>query len=121
MRCELSDLEWANIPPKRNRRDPICFSPFLYRSRNLVERFFTKPKQCRRAATRYETLTANCLAFIKLASVRIWLRACKSTPRSPSGFLNGVAFILLQPLGWRRKIVSGSISQNLEGPYSFTS
>jgi hypothetical protein len=25
---------WANIPPKRNRRDPICFSPYLYRSRN---------------------------------------------------------------------------------------
>ena len=33
---------WANIPPKCNRRDPICFSPNLYRSRNLVERFFNK-------------------------------------------------------------------------------
>ena len=21
---------WANIPPKRNRKDPICFSPYLY-------------------------------------------------------------------------------------------
>lgn len=21
---------WANIPPKRNRKDPICFSPHLY-------------------------------------------------------------------------------------------
>jgi hypothetical protein len=31
---------WANIPPKRNRTDPICFSPCLYRARNLVERFF---------------------------------------------------------------------------------
>ena len=31
---------WANIPPKRNRKDPICFSPYLYRARNLVERFF---------------------------------------------------------------------------------
>jgi transposase len=20
---------WANIPPKRNRKDPICFSPYL--------------------------------------------------------------------------------------------
>lgn len=35
---------WANIPPKRNRRGPICFSPFLYRDRNLVERFFNKPR-----------------------------------------------------------------------------
>jgi transposase len=33
---------WANIPPKRNRKDPICFSPYLYRDRNLVERFFKK-------------------------------------------------------------------------------
>ena len=71
---------WANIPPKRNRRDPICFSPFLYRSRNLVERFFNKIKQCRRIATRYDKLAANYLAFIKLASIRIWLRAYKSTP-----------------------------------------
>jgi transposase len=39
---------WANIPPKRNRKDPICFSPYLYRARNLIERFFNKIKQCRR-------------------------------------------------------------------------
>jgi transposase len=44
---------WANIPPKRNRKDPICFSPYLYRDRNLVERFFNKIKQCRRIATRW--------------------------------------------------------------------
>ena len=71
---------WANIPPKRNRKDPICFSPYLYRARNLVERFFNKIKQCRRVATRYDKLAANYLAFIKLASIRIWLRAYESTP-----------------------------------------
>jgi transposase len=48
--------------------DPICFSPYLYRARNLVERFFNKIKQCRRVATRYDKLAANYLAFIKLAS-----------------------------------------------------
>jgi transposase len=42
---------WANIPPKRNRKDPICFSPYLYRARNLVERFFSKIKQRRHVAT----------------------------------------------------------------------
>jgi transposase len=71
---------WANIPPKRNRKDPICFSPYLYRARNLVERFFNKIKQCRRVATRYDKLAANYLAFIKLASIRIWLRANESAP-----------------------------------------
>jgi hypothetical protein len=71
---------WANIPPKRNRKDAICFSPYLYRARNLVERFFNKIKQCRRIATRYDKLAANYLAFIKLASIRISLRANESTP-----------------------------------------
>jgi transposase len=33
---------WANIPPKSYRNTPICFSPHLYRARNLVERFFNK-------------------------------------------------------------------------------
>ena len=60
---------WAKIPPRRNRNDALCFSPCLYRARNLVERFFNKVKQCRRVATRYDKLAANYLAFIQLASI----------------------------------------------------
>jgi transposase len=71
---------WANIPPKKNRKNPICFSADLYRSRNLVERFFNKIKQYRRIATRYDKLAANYLAFIKLASIRLWIRTYESTP-----------------------------------------
>jgi transposase len=71
---------WANIPPKRNRKEAICFRPYLYRARNLIERFFNKIKQCRRIATRYDRLAANYLAFIKLASIRIWLRVYESAP-----------------------------------------
>ena len=70
----------ANIPPRCNRSEPICFSPYLYRARNLVERFFNKIKQCRRVATRYDKLAANYLAFIQLASIRLWLRVNESTP-----------------------------------------
>ena len=73
---------WANIPPKQNRKDVICFSPYLYRARNLIERFFNKIKQCRRIATRYDRLAANYLAFIKLASIRIWLRVYESAPNT---------------------------------------
>jgi transposase len=69
----------ANIPPRCNRSEPICFSPYLYRARNLVERFFNKIKHCRRVATRYDKLAANYLAFIQLASIRLWLRVNKST------------------------------------------
>src|ERR1700757_3892907 len=32
---------WANIPPKSNRGEPICFG----RARNRVDRFFNKIKQ----------------------------------------------------------------------------
>jgi transposase len=71
---------WANIPPKKNRKNPIDFSADLYRSRNLVERFFNKIKQYRRIATRYDKLAANYLAFIKLASIRLWIRTYESTP-----------------------------------------
>jgi transposase len=70
---------WANIPPKRNRKDPICFSPYLYRDRNLIERFFNEIKQCRRVATRYDKLAANYLAFVKLACIRLWLRVYECT------------------------------------------
>lgn len=70
---------WANIPPRSNRKDPICFSPFLYRDRNLVERFFNKIKNFRRIATRYDKLAENYLAALKLVAVRIWLRGNEST------------------------------------------
>jgi len=65
---------WANIPPKRNRTEARCFSPHLYRARNLVERFFNKIKHCRRVATRYDKLVATYLAFVQLACIRLWLR-----------------------------------------------
>jgi hypothetical protein len=40
-----------------------------------------------RVANRYDRLAANYLAFIKLASIRIWLRANESVPyaSSPQG------------------------------------
>jgi transposase len=69
---------WANIPPRCNRNHRICFSPHLYRARNLVERFFNKIKQCRRVATRYDEVAANYLAFIQLASIRLGLRVNES-------------------------------------------
>jgi len=84
----------ANIPPRRNRNESICFSPHLYRARNLAERFFNKIKQCRRVAMRYDKLGANYLAFIQLASIRLWLRVNECTPSSPvnvSLALNGHA------------------------------
>jgi transposase len=41
--------------------------------------FFNKIKHCRRIATRYDKLAANYLAFVELASIRLWLRVYEFT------------------------------------------
>lgn len=66
---------WANIPAKKNRTKTFPFSKRLYRRRNLVERFFNKIKQFKGIATRYDKSADNFLAAIKLASLRIGIRA----------------------------------------------
>jgi transposase len=40
----------------------------------------TLRQQTCRMATRYDKLAASYLAFIKLASIRLWLRTYESTP-----------------------------------------
>ena len=65
---------WGNIKPMPGRVNVPCFSPYLYRFRNLVERFFNKLKHFRAVATRYEKHDANYLALVKLAAIRIWFR-----------------------------------------------
>jgi transposase len=70
MRYELTDFEWGAI------------RSFLPNKPHGVPRVddFNKIKQCRRVATRYDKLAVNYLAFIKVPSIRIWLRANESTP-----------------------------------------
>jgi transposase len=63
-----------NIPPKANRRWKSCFSPYLYRDRNAIERMFGRLKDLRRIATRYDRLAQNFLAAVCLAAiVSYWL------------------------------------------------
>ena len=66
---------WANIPPKRNRKSSFSFSRWVYRQRNLIERFFNRIKNYRGIATRYDKCPLNFLAAIKLVSALIWIRA----------------------------------------------
>ncbi|MEW5963888.1 MAG: IS5 family transposase [Pseudomonadota bacterium] len=68
-----------NIPNRSNRKKKYRWKKAIYRERNLVERFFNKLKQFRRIATRYDKLGATFLAFIRLASVRIFLRSIEPT------------------------------------------
>ena len=63
-----------NIPPKVNRVLKNCFSPFLYRGRNAIERMFNRLKDFRRIATRYDRLATNFHAAVCIAAVvSYWL------------------------------------------------
>lgn len=66
---------WANIPPKSNRKGSFVFSRWVYRQRNLVERFFNRIKQFRGIATRYDKRPENYLAAVKLVATRIWCQS----------------------------------------------
>jgi transposase len=75
MRASLAKRgAWACVKPMPGRVNIPAFSPFLYRYRNLVERFFSKLKHFRAVATRYDKRDDNFLASVQLASIRIWLR-----------------------------------------------
>lgn len=62
------------IPPKRNRKDQRPYDAELYKERNIIERFFSKLKQFRRVATRYDKLLVNFMGFVKLAAIAMWLK-----------------------------------------------
>lgn len=69
-----------NIPPKANRTWKNCFSPYLYRNRNAIERMFARLKDFRRIATRYDRLAksfpaAVCLAATLCYWLRVWTLA----------------------------------------------
>nr|WP_244259004.1 IS5 family transposase [Burkholderia vietnamiensis] len=57
----------AVIPPRSNRKTKRRYSRVLYRTRNIVERFFNRIKHFRRVSTRYDKLVGNYLAFAVLA------------------------------------------------------
>ena len=64
----------AVIPssPSRSRKHPLdCH---LYAERHLVECCFSKLKQFRRVATRFEKTAQNYLAVVTIAATLLWLR-----------------------------------------------
>lgn len=64
----------TNIPPKANRKRKNCFSPFLYRNRNAIERMFCRLKDFRRFTTRYDRSATNFLAAVYIAAtISYWL------------------------------------------------
>ena len=64
----------AVIPnnPSRAQRYPI--DKHLYAQRHLIECCFSKLKQFRRVATRFEKTARNYLAVVTLAATILWIR-----------------------------------------------
>jgi len=64
----------AVIPsnPSRARKHPL--DKQLYAQRHLIECCFSRLKQFRRVATRFEKTARNYLAIVTLAATMLWLR-----------------------------------------------
>lgn len=64
----------AVIPnnPSRALKHPL--DEHLYKQRHLVECCFSRLKQFRRVATRFEKTARNYLAIVTLAAIVLWLR-----------------------------------------------
>jgi transposase len=64
----------AVIPNNPSRAQKYPLDRHLYKERHLVECCFSKLKQFRRVATRYEKTARNYFAVVTLAATVLWLR-----------------------------------------------
>lgn len=69
----------AVIPPKSNRKQQREYDKELYRKRNRIERCFSRLKQFRRFATRYDKNRACFQAFVALACSNVLLHSIVDT------------------------------------------
>jgi putative transposase len=58
----------ACIRPNPTRKRKKRYDPRRYKNRNVIERFFSRIKRCRRVATRYEKKAVNFTGFVWLAA-----------------------------------------------------
>lgn len=64
----------AVIPNNPSRAKKHKLDKHLYAQRHLIECCFSKLKQFRRVATRFEKTARNYLAIVTLAAIVLWLR-----------------------------------------------
>jgi transposase len=79
--CINRDI-FANIPNRCHRLEPWEFLPEGYRERNKIERLFSKLKQFRRVATRYEKLKETFRGMVHLVLGFIGLRGRSNVNRT---------------------------------------
>ena len=68
------------IPRRSNEKRKGKFDKEVYRERNKVERLFSRLKEFRRIATRYEKRAANYAAMLTIAAIFLWSQGFAYTP-----------------------------------------
>lgn len=64
----------AVIPNNPSRSKKHAFDKAMYQERHLIECCFSRLKQFRRVATRYEKTARNFLAIVTIAATILWIR-----------------------------------------------
>jgi transposase len=64
----------AQIPPRKNRKEPRSYDRHLYKLRHLVENAFLQLKRWRGIATRYAKNAASFLAAVQIRCLVLWLK-----------------------------------------------
>jgi transposase len=63
----------AQIPPRKNRKEPRSYDKHLYKLRHLVENVFLNLKRWRGIAARYAKNAASFLAAVQIRCLALWL------------------------------------------------
>jgi transposase len=64
----------AQIPPRKNRKEPRSYDKHLYKLRHLVENAFLHLKRWRGIASRYAKNVASFLAAVQIRCLTLWLK-----------------------------------------------
>jgi transposase len=63
------------VPSRRNARQPETCPAYIYRHRNLIERCWSRLKEWRAIATRYDKTATSYAAGIAIAATLDWLKS----------------------------------------------
>ena len=61
--------------PLFSHEAPVACPPWIYTNRNLVERFWSRVKEWRAVATRYEKTERSFMGVLCMAATMDWLKA----------------------------------------------
>jgi transposase len=74
LREAIRDLGSTPTIPTRSNEPPVLWRDWIYRHRNRVERLWSRLKEWRAVATRYEKTAASFLGVLSLAATFDWIK-----------------------------------------------